>query len=51
MARGPRTGGEVHGARPEAVIHGVVEMVNCHAGSVAQSDDITALCVKRAAER
>jgi serine phosphatase RsbU (regulator of sigma subunit)/anti-sigma regulatory factor (Ser/Thr protein kinase) len=40
---------EVHGESPEAVIRSVVERVNHHAGTVAQSDDITVLCVKRAA--
>jgi serine phosphatase RsbU (regulator of sigma subunit) len=39
---------DVHGTAPAALIHDVVEMVNRHAGRVAQSDDITALCVQRA---
>jgi len=41
----------VHGARPQAIIDGVVEKVNGHADGVAQSDDITALCITRAAGR
>ena len=42
---------DAHNADPAAVIHRVVEVVNQHADTVAQSDDITVLCVKRAAER
>lgn len=39
-----------NGASPDALIRAVVDEVRAHAGDVAQSDDITALCVKRSAE-
>jgi len=39
-----------HAVHPEGVVRAVVQAVNRHAHTVAQSDDITVLCVKRAGE-